>query len=231
MPDWENPNDYVFADANRPARWVWEFLRRNPEYRADFEALRGRAQKRAAQLMADCGVRLSRPLSPYTKSFGRRWRLKDGIQNPDCDAVPEFLFPEPVQPLLNEVARYFYPPKQDGYAVQRPSFAVLVFSLTASLGEQLDGAELLLQKLQKQRDIHPHHSRRSLTVKTFPTYLRLLDAAFVGAKTKAIVESIAAYHKIKHQLDTASQYGAAKRLRRDRATAKRLVDDPWSLFG
>ena len=38
MPDWLNPQDYAFTQTLTAGQWAWEFLRRNPEYRAQWQA-------------------------------------------------------------------------------------------------------------------------------------------------------------------------------------------------
>jgi hypothetical protein len=35
--DWRNPSEYPDPNTTKPARWKWEFLRRNPNYRKDWE--------------------------------------------------------------------------------------------------------------------------------------------------------------------------------------------------
>lgn len=37
MSDWKNASDYVFTLDLRPEQWAWQFLRRNPEYRKDYQ--------------------------------------------------------------------------------------------------------------------------------------------------------------------------------------------------
>ena len=39
MLDWTNPDLYPTGNEVLPERWAWEFLRRNPEYRADFQKM------------------------------------------------------------------------------------------------------------------------------------------------------------------------------------------------
>jgi len=39
MVDWRNPDDYAYTADHDDRRWAWEFLRRNPEYRAFWERL------------------------------------------------------------------------------------------------------------------------------------------------------------------------------------------------
>lgn len=38
MPDWRNPDDYTYTAALSAGHWAWEFLRRNTEYRHDWQA-------------------------------------------------------------------------------------------------------------------------------------------------------------------------------------------------
>src|SRR5690348_12980353 len=38
MPDWTEDNDYLWTDALSRREWAWEFLRRNSEFRADWNA-------------------------------------------------------------------------------------------------------------------------------------------------------------------------------------------------
>jgi hypothetical protein len=37
MPDWTNDNEYLWTDALSRREWAWEFLRRNPEFRSDWQ--------------------------------------------------------------------------------------------------------------------------------------------------------------------------------------------------
>lgn len=46
-PDWRNPADYPAPEGTSPRRWAWEFLRRNPDYRADWEAFANRLRAAA----------------------------------------------------------------------------------------------------------------------------------------------------------------------------------------
>ena len=39
MLDWTNPKDYEFAEKLDRSEWAWEFMRRNPLYRAEFAGL------------------------------------------------------------------------------------------------------------------------------------------------------------------------------------------------
>jgi hypothetical protein len=37
MPDWTNDQEYDWTDSLSRREWAWEFLRRNPEFRCDWE--------------------------------------------------------------------------------------------------------------------------------------------------------------------------------------------------
>jgi hypothetical protein len=37
MPDWRNPQDYDFTQTLTAEQWAWEFLRRNPRYREEWQ--------------------------------------------------------------------------------------------------------------------------------------------------------------------------------------------------
>ena len=43
MPDWSNPKDYDYTKSLDGAGWAWEFLRRNPDYAQDYNALKNSA--------------------------------------------------------------------------------------------------------------------------------------------------------------------------------------------
>ena len=36
--DWTDPRDYAFTADLDPRQWAWEFLRRNPDYQAEWQA-------------------------------------------------------------------------------------------------------------------------------------------------------------------------------------------------
>ena len=46
MPDWRNEDDYERTKTLSAEGWAWEFLRRNPEYRKDYEKLCVERKKR-----------------------------------------------------------------------------------------------------------------------------------------------------------------------------------------
>lgn len=54
-PDWQNENDYAYTANLDEVGWAWEFLRRNEDYKDDWEAFRMQSAK-------------------YEKEFGTNWK-------------------------------------------------------------------------------------------------------------------------------------------------------------
>jgi hypothetical protein len=227
MADWKNPADYEFKDGARPARWAWEFLRRNSEYITDYGSIPEINKKDLERMRKTLGkgVRLGFPAERY---FGQKWRIDGEAQDPADDQVPDFLFYFPEMPMPNRVLLYYEKPDEIGQADLLPGFAVLLFRLREDLGAQLCGASRMLARLQKEQGLVP--TKKNLNRKQFTTYLRLLDAKDAKAGTVEIVKHISAYKKVKHKTGADWQYQAQKRIGRDYKKAKSLVADPWSIL-
>lgn len=227
MADWKNAADYEFIDGARPARWAWEFLRRNSEYITDYASIpeiNRKALERMRKTLGK-GVRLGLPAERY---FGRKWRIDGEAQDPADDQVPDFLFYFPEMPMPNQVLLYYEKPDEIGQADQLPGFAVLVFRLREDLGAQLYGASRMLARLQKEQGLVP--TKKNLNRNQFKTYLRLLDAKDAEASSVEIVTHISSYKDVKHKTGADWQYQAQKRIGRDHKKAKALVADPWSIL-
>lgn len=230
MPNWKDPTDYDFTRQLTREGWVWEFLRRNPQYRAAFAGVEKNHKKASKKSGKAPGIG-GRPLFPAKRTLGEKWRFAGDAQSPADDAVPTFRRDLPNMPLLNEVQRYFESPDAIGQARQRPGYAVLVFDLRGEVDEQLASAWHLLRVLQKEGGYQK--KKRNLNRKQLVTYLRLLDAKPTKEGTtctKAIVKHIAAYASVVDKTVAAESYQAQKRIARDRKQAEALVDDPWSLL-
>jgi len=61
-PDWQKSSDYPPANEKNRRRWAWEFLRRNPEYQADYikiqshPLLKGNLSEREIKKFPECFV-------------------------------------------------------------------------------------------------------------------------------------------------------------------------------
>lgn len=228
MAEWKNAGDYEFFDAKLPARWAWEFLRRNPDYEVDYKSIPQRTKAQKERFEKESGVPVSRPLFPPSVVFGKKWGINGPLHDPDNNVTPDFALSLPEVPLLNQVVIYFDEPDGLGQASQRESFAVLVFQLWEDLDTQLRAAHQMLHKMQKERDLKP--LARNFSPKQFATYLRLLDAKASAASTKAIVKYIGAYAKVADKTNADGEYQAQKRINRDHKKAKALVKCPWSIL-
>lgn len=69
--DWRNPDDYQFTETLSPELWAWQFLRRNTEYRKDYDWFIGNWRA----LEADYGKAPNRNFS--------KWKLDDRAYAPD----------------------------------------------------------------------------------------------------------------------------------------------------
>jgi hypothetical protein len=56
MKNWRDLEDYSFTDDLPPWRWAWEFLRRNPEYQADFQDAIRRFNAREGEYAAEAEI-------------------------------------------------------------------------------------------------------------------------------------------------------------------------------
>jgi hypothetical protein len=227
MADWKNAADYKFADAGRPGRWVWEFMRRNAVYRADFASVPALTTKQHHKY-TKAGFSGATPLFTPDKGLGAKWQIDGVIQDPADDAVPVFRFSIPDAPLLNGLEKYYEEPDGSGQAEPRRFCCVLVFRLDQDLDMQLDAADRGLRYLQKKRGYRL--KRRNLWRLVFATYLRVLDAKAAPAKTKEIVTTIAAYESVAKKTDADWEYQAQKRINKDLRKAKKLVKNPWSIL-
>lgn len=230
MPDWKCPSDYEFKDRKEPARWVWEFLRRNPDYITDWESVPSRTAQQIESYSKELGVPPSsvRPLFRPAYVAGLKWRIRGDIQDPDNNNIPAFRFFTPDMPMPNQVLQYYEAPDELGQAYQREGFAVLVFSLQYDLERQLEAASEMLQQLQKKQGIVI--KKKNFRPSNFATYLRVFDAKADKVPTAEIVRHIAAYKNVAKKTKADYQYAAQKSVGRDHKKAKDLVADPWSIL-
>jgi hypothetical protein len=60
---WEDPEAYQYVENLSPQRWAWEFLRRNPDYRADWKA------------------------NPNSNELALKWGLKQMVNPAEADPI------------------------------------------------------------------------------------------------------------------------------------------------
>jgi len=190
LRDWRNPDDYAFTNDLSSELWAWQFLRRNPGYRKDYDwfVTAWRA------LEADYGVAPNRDFP--------RWKLDERAYAPDemtqnfCDNDKSCASPGGSKVMIEcamgaKWGFYKFPNSPDiefpdvpgkliwrefDLRVAKPageaqSFEIdLRFDLRLSLYEQLRSArqQLIIQQRQQQGD--------EFGVDTLTAYLRLIDA-------------------------------------------------------
>jgi hypothetical protein len=231
MPDWTNPKAYEFAAGLNRNEWAWEFMRRNPVYRAEFAGLGsakshydppkkdGETEQAWALRVTAAGAEPVR-MTPYER-FSRKWRIIPPIPDPNSNEPPEFdVFPE--HPLFGEVRQYFE--DEDPYR-QVDEFAVLVFDLRSPVALQLDRAKTRLLARQKASSVK---NPRNVWPAHWATYLRLIDADLAGAKSKEIRAKLDEY--LPKSDDADHKHKAVDKFGDHRKYALALRDDPLSIL-
>jgi len=198
--DWRDPAVYAFTAGLSPQQWAWEFLRRNPEYRRQWQAFwvtwqaleaaygsppnrdfnAWKQDPRAWVPAAECGdgeCRVDRDKVLIECALGARWGFYKFPPDPaEDDVVGRGLLvwrePERNAPVPLD-------PDDADYLGADPEKLALGFDLALPLREQLDQAKRLLQVLQRQRPLQPRSTASQRACWTL--YLRLLDAEAAGA--------------------------------------------------
>jgi hypothetical protein len=183
MPDWRNPADYAFTEQLQPAQWAWEFLRRNPDYRRDFnwfsrtwaalEADYGRPPERdfarwkrdprayrgaAAECSDEAGACASEDGEQLLIEcwMGNTWGFYKFPLHPDYD------MPRPGEELVWREApdtTLLVGADNDEYLGQVPWKLALGFDLSRTLKDQFEEAKRFLvvmqRRLRQQGELEP----------------------------------------------------------------------------
>lgn len=199
-PDWKKEADYPAASDTSPDRWAWEFLRRNPYFKAEMKQAMQEQSK--AKETGTLDIAWNRqPVGAILK----RWGV----------AVP--YLPQWIESLgLDSPVRFeAYPRDLDyasiegrGYklALASQSTRCLEFDLTAPIPPQLEKAKRMLLASQEMPALKELgvRARNNEQTAMFPRYLRLLDAIDAGAARKEIADYFGdGDDKIARQLEKA----------------------------
>jgi len=201
--DWTRPQDYAFTGTLDGAQWAWEFLRRNPQYQAEWRAFNSvwqaleaeygrppnrdfcawRLDPRAWVHAADCpqgDCRVDEDKVLIECALGARWGFYKFPPDPaDEDPVGDGRLTW--RECMEEVPEIG--PEDAPWLGADPARVALGFDLSLPLRDQLERAKRRLQVLQRQRQrsgaLVPPSLRAQRAV--LSTQLRLLDAESGGA--------------------------------------------------
>ena len=178
VPDWRDPAQYPRDCSLR--RWAWEFLRRNPEYRA---AWREQIEPSYDPTFRFQGVGLVGPahgvpvveqakfmLAPADKQGALEHRHRFGLEtfppSPNDDYPPLFTGTGLCWTEEREARMSLYPGQ-----------IAVVLDLTRPIKRQMAAVRRLFAEEQKRAGHRGHRNR----IELFASYLRVLDGVEAGA--------------------------------------------------
>jgi len=210
--EWRNDQDYAFCVNLDRAGWAWQFLRREPAYRADYAQFISTWR----QLESAYGAPPNRDFFRW-KQDPRAWRPEPDSVGCAAEACPgendQVLIecwmgakwglrkfpPDPSIPFPDELAWREAPIQVDvmagenlaGYRLGEAKLA-LIFDLALSLPVQLEAAKLQLvvarQRAAKSGQLPPRNVREGAAI--WRRWLRLLDALESGASLTEIGDAL-----------------------------------------
>lgn len=247
LPDWKDPKAYPEPDDLSLGQWAWQFLRRNPEYQADFAKWRelrdglDDPEGRLPTIDQDLSFFVCDPpasdgetYATYRKRVGNKWRSeislyahlweKYGLRT----GARFWLLPDPredQQSVWFETLTIGYIPGIPDcreYVVGPEAFEVLVrFNLEWPIEVQLEKAQKILKRertyYKKNDAFEPIEKRNRLD--KFQLYIRLLDAEVSGAEAGEMAAVL-----LPNRDNSYPDYGADKNIRDGLKAAQKLRD-------
>jgi hypothetical protein len=185
-PNWRNPAGYPDPDLAPLERWAWEFLRRCPEYQADYRHLcdEGRfytVPREANDIpYSELGLKVPtndaedfealfvKGTSPLARKLEQKWGIKP-IASPETADAWKWLSMEPgaVQTLGEHSDRIPHPPL-------RKTELLVRIDVAGPIDDQLRTAADLLKLYRDGYKIKPYGEREQRHL--WAVYLRILDA-------------------------------------------------------
>lgn len=210
--DWRQDSDYAFCEQLDLAGWAWQFLRREPGYRADYDEFITIWR----QLEAAYGAPPRRDFFKW-KQDSRAWRSEATIAGCGTEICPgendQVLIecwmgakwgfrkfpPDPAIPHPEEIDWREFPIDVEvidpatGPLPPAPEKLALIFDLSLPLPAQLEAAKRQLitarQTGYQTKQLPPRNAREGAPV--WRRWLRLLDGLENGATLNAIAEALA----------------------------------------
>jgi len=172
IPNWTRAEDYPIEMTDRA--WRWEFLRRNPVYRRDWEALEARGL--TVRILGEPGF-----IEVASFTDDTNWHM---YFNPKCHLTDNILdLLEAVNVDVNYVVSRDRKPTPR-LPLNNPKFVEYQFNIAEPLGPQIRKAQsdlLQAQEVLSGRKSTPRPSRELWSL-----YLRLLDARECDASWRTI---------------------------------------------
>jgi hypothetical protein len=167
VPDWRDPTQYPSARSLR--QWAWEFLRRNPVYRAGWLACIEPFFDPARNVDPTHGVPVAQQ-AVLVHQFG----LESFPPSPDDDYPPRF-----------KGTGLRWTEEREAHMVIDPGQIAVIFDLTRPLKWQVRALWRLFAEQREQAGLaHKNRTDR------FPSYLRILDADDADATNAEIGDTL-----------------------------------------
>lgn len=179
-------DQYAYGDTKRWSeyRWHWEFIRRRQDCREDFLAHKEGTVRFYEKVYANMQYpsRILRPDEPgfVAKVPGcyERYGLAN-LPNPAIGNQPSYIM------MFRRRGPLLMDPEDGINSRFKTTEAVVIFDLTAPIGDQVKGARELLELQQRDKLGHIVHPGKKHRTKWL-TYLRTLDAKESGASLTQI---------------------------------------------
>ncbi len=228
--DWKNEKDYDYMDNHTPELWAWEFLRRNPEYRKDWDTALAIWKKNnksdapnywAPLFGSSCSEENHQPDTLSFSGARSKWGLYiDEIINPDID-----------KPLVEYPYSLFYTydsfyEKDDFHLLPELNDleCVTVFDLAKPIQQQLEHFKSILEDYQSSLAAYteleiPKVKNKSIYWKD---YIRILDAYEANAEKKDIASVI-----FPEKTNTHPEYYGNETVRDSLEAAEKIRDENY----
>ena len=197
LPDWTNPDDYAFLDNATPEVWAWEFLRRNPEYKKDWENYiksdvnmnpsgfkleqNSNKIKKLYAVMEKEGIHYFPPPKGNIELYANKWCL-NWFYDPQKQYQQGVKFikviPFPQHIYLAEDMDEFLVDKEMGNTnalIVKEDFVALVFDFSYPITKQLQIAKKTLNQLIKRYEA-TEKEEDAVKPSFWKRHLRVLDA-------------------------------------------------------
>jgi Family of unknown function (DUF6499) len=200
MPDWRDPAQYP-RDRSPLRQWAWEFLRRNPEYRAGWREHIEPFYDPAWRRDQDVGAVGPAHGAPADKQaeLVHHFGLDSFPPSPD-DGLP---------PLFTRTGLR-YTAEREARMLLHPGQIAVIFDLTRPIRRQLAAAKMVFDEEKRRGEIPGPHRNR---IELFAPYLRVLDGVAAGATHSAIGDMLFGDGRSERLSLVRDYLDAAKKLR------------------